>query len=327
MPLPTALVSHPACNRHDTGPGHPESRARLPALLEAARRDADLAPRLSLREATPAAEEDLLRVHTPEHVVWIRQVAAEAGRRGEILRLDPDTAVSADSWDAALAAAGCAIAAAGLAARGETGGAFALSRPPGHHATVHRAMGFCLFNNLAVAARAMQAHGLAERILVVDLDVHHGNGTQDVFYADPSVSFLSPHLAPHYPGTGGADERGAGAGVGYTRNVPLPHGTGAAEYRRRFLEALDESLASFAPDLVLASVGFDCLAGDPLGGLELEPADLHQLTLDLLDRTRGSARGRVAAVLEGGYVAERMGQGLVDVLRAFAGLPAAPGRA
>ena len=326
MPPPTALVSHPACNRHDTGPGHPESRARLPALLEAVRRDADLAPRLREQEARPAEEEDLLRVHTPEHVVWIRRGASEARRRGEILWLDPDTAVSGDSWDAALAAAGCAIAAAGLVARGEAAGAFALCRPPGHHATVHRAMGFCLFNNLAVAARALQVHGLAERILVVDWDVHHGNGTQDVFYADPSVSFLSLHLWPHYPGTGGAGERGTGAGVGHTRNVPLPHGTGATEYRRRFLEALEEAMASFAPDLVLVSAGFDCLAGDPLGGLALEPADLHRLTADVLERTRGTARGRVAAVLEGGYVAERIGQGLVNVLRAFAGLPPAPAR-
>ncbi|HEU4384741.1 MAG TPA: histone deacetylase [Anaeromyxobacteraceae bacterium] len=323
MPLPTVLVTHPACNRHDTGAGHPESRARLPALLEAVRRDAGLAPTLREHQARPAGEEDLLRVHTPEHVVWIQKGAAEARRRGEILWLDPDTAVSAESWDAALAAAGCAIDAAGLAARGEAAGAFALCRPPGHHATVHRAMGFCLFNNLAVAARAMQAHGLAERILVVDWDVHHGNGTQDVFYADPSVSFLSLHLWPHYPGTGGAGERGAGAGEGHTRNVPLPHGTTAAEYRRRFLEALDEVLASFAPDLVLVSAGFDCLAGDPLGGFGLEPGDLHRLTADLLERTRQTARGRVAAMLEGGYVGERIGQGLVNLLRAFAGLPPA----
>jgi acetoin utilization deacetylase AcuC-like enzyme len=324
---PAALVSHPACNRHDTGPGHPESRARLPALLEAVHRDADLVPTLLEREARPATEEDLLRVHTPEHVVRVRQAAADARRRGEVLWLDPDTAVSADSWDAALAAAGCAIAAAELVVRGEAGAAFALCRPPGHHAGAHRAMGFCLFNNLAVAARGMQAHRLAERILVVDWDVHHGNGTQDVFYADPTVSFLSLHLSPHYPGTGAADERGAGAGLGHTRNVPLSRGTAAAEYRRRFLEALDGALASFAPDLVLVSAGFDCLSNDPLGGLLLEPADLHRLTTDLLERVRGPARGRVAAVLEGGYIPERMGQGLANVLRAFAGLPPPPQRA
>ncbi len=317
-----ALVTHPACNRHDTGPHHPEGQARLPAMLDAVRRDADIAAVVVEREATPAREEDLLRVHAPEHVTAVREAAAEARRRGQVLWLDPDTAVSPASWEAALAAAGCAIEAAELVATGGASTAFALCRPPGHHATVHRAMGFCLFNNVAVAARHAQARGRAERVLIVDWDVHHGNGTQDVFYADPTVAFLSLHLFPHYPGTGSADERGTGAGLGLTRNVPLPHGTGAPEYRRRFLEALDGILASFRPDLVLASVGFDCLAGDPLGGLLLEPADLHQLASDLLERVRGSAKG-VAGVLEGGYVPERMGRALVDVLEAFAGLPKA----
>jgi len=322
-PSPTALVTHPACNRHDTGPTHPEGQARLPAMLDAVRRDAELASVLVEREATPALEEDLLRVHTPEHVIAVREAAAEARRRGQIVWLDPDTAVSSASWEAALASAGCAIAAAELAMAGEVPTAFALCRPPGHHATVHRPMGFCLFNNVAVAARRVQARAGADRVLIVDWDVHHGNGTQDVFYADPTVAFLSLHLFPHYPGTGSEDERGAGAGRGMTRNVPLPPGTGAAEYRRRFLEALDAALASFEPDLVLVSAGFDCLAGDPLGGLLLEPADLHQLTTDLLERVRRPAKGRVAAVLEGGYVPGRVGLGLVDVLRAFARLPKA----
>jgi len=323
VPSPTALVTHPACNRHDTGPGHVESQARLPAMLEAVRRDRELAPFLVEHKARPAEEEDLLRVHTPEHVMGVREAAEEARRLGEVLRLDPDTAVSPASWEAALGAAGCAIAAAELAAAGEGRTAFALCRPPGHHATVHRAMGFCLFNNVAVAARRLQARRRAERVLIVDWDVHHGNGTQDVFYADPTVRFLSLHLSPHYPGTGAAGERGAGAGLGGTFNVPLPHGTGAAEYRRRYLEALDLALAGFPPDLVLISAGFDCLAGDPLGGLLLEPGDLHQLTVDLLERVRAPAKGRVAAVLEGGYVPERLGDGLVAVLRAFAGLPPA----
>ena len=321
MSFSTALVTHPACNRHDTGPEHPESQARLPAMLEAVRRDAELAAVLEERKAAPALEEDLLRVHTPEHVMAVREAAGEARRRGQIVWLDPDTAVSPASWEAALAAAGCGIAAAELVVAGEVPTAFALSRPPGHHATVHRAMGFCLFNNVAVAARRIQARGGAEQVLIVDWDVHHGNGTQDVFYADPTVAFLSLHLFPHYPGTGSGDERGAGAGLGRTRNVTLAHGTDAAEYRRRFLDALDAALASFEPDLVLVSAGFDCLAGDPLGGLLLEPVDLHQLTTDLLERVRGPAKGRVVAVLEGGYVPGRVGQGLVNVLRALAGLP------
>ena len=324
MPLSTALVTHPACDRHDNGQGHPESPDRLRAMREAVRLDADLAAAVEERQAAPAGEEDLLRVHTPEHVMAVREAAGEARRRGQLVWLDPDTAVSPASWDAALASAGCAVTAAELVAGGVFPTAFALCRPPGHHATVHRAMGFCLFNNVAVAARRIQARGEAERVLVVDWDVHHGNGTQDVFYADPTVAFLSLHLFPHYPGTGSADERGAGAGLGRTRNVPLPPGTGASEYRGRFLDALDSALASFEPDLVLVSAGFDCLAGDPLGGLLLEPADLHQLTTDLLDRVRGPAKGRVAAVLEGGYVLGRLGPALVSVLRALAGLPPSP---
>jgi acetoin utilization deacetylase AcuC-like enzyme len=253
----------------------------------------------------------------------VRAAAAEAARRGAPVWLDEDTAVSGASWDAALAAAGCAVSAAAAVAAGAPA-AFALARPPGHHATADRAMGFCLFNNVAIAARQLQAHGAARRVLIVDWDAHHGNGTQDLFYEDPSVYVLSMHLgAPHFPGTGGADERGSGGGGGTTRNVPLPAGTGAAEYRARFREALDEALASFAPDLVLASVGLDALEGDPEGGLALAPEDLHGLTADVLARLGADGRGRFAGVLEGGYAVGAIGGGLVDVLRALAGLPPA----
>ncbi len=321
MASPTALVTHPACNRHDTGRTHPENQERLPALLEAVREDAELGTVLVEQIGRPATEEDLLRVHAPEHVARVREAAEEAKRRGTRVWLDADTAVSAASWDAALAAAGCAITAAATALDGSVATAFALSRPPGHHAMTDRAMGFCLFNNVAVAIRRMQADGRAGKVLVVDWDVHHGNGTQDVFYEDPSVYFLSLHLSPHYPGTGAAVEQGAGAGRGTTRNVPLRHGTGAVEYRRSYLDALDSALASFAPDLVLVSAGFDCLAGDPLGGFLLEPRDLHLITTDLLERIRAPGRRALAASLEGGYVPERIGSGLVNVLRAFAGLP------
>ncbi len=321
MPSPTALVTNPACNRHDTGPGHPENQGRLPALLGAVRSDEELGHVLVEQLGRPATEEDLLRVHRPQHVARIREAAEEARRRGGLVWLDADTAVSPASWDAALAAAGCAITAAEAVLDGPVATAFALSRPPGHHATADRAMGFCLFNNVAVAIRRMQARKRVDQVLVVDWDVHHGNGTQDVFYEDPTVYVLSLHLSPHYPGTGSAVERGDGAGRGTTRNVPLRHGTTAAEYRRRYLEALDSALASFAPDLVLVSAGFDCLAGDPLGGLPLEPQDLHLLTMDLLERVAAPAKGRVVAALEGGYVLERIGGGLVNVLRAFAGLP------
>jgi len=184
-------------------------------------------------------------------------------------------------------------------------------------------MGFCLFNSIAVVARWLQAHGHAERVLIVDWDVHHGNGTQDAFYDDASVFFLSLHQWPHYPGTGAADERGAGEGEGYTLNVPLAAGTSAAEYRRRVERALEEATRDFRPDFVLVSSGFDAMAGDPLGGLLLEPEDLHEMTRHLIDEIASGCDGRVVALLEGGYNTERLGLGTAAVLRALAGLPPA----
>jgi acetoin utilization deacetylase AcuC-like enzyme len=321
VPTRTVIVTHPACNHHDTGLGHPENQERLPALLAAAREDAELQEVLLEQLGKKATEEDLLRVHTREHVARVHEAVELARRRSRIVWLDPDTAVSSGSWEAALAAAGCAITAAETVLDGPSATAFALTRPPGHHASAGRAMGFCLFNNVAIAIRRLQAQRRVEKVLVLDWDVHHGNGTQDLFYEDPSVYYLSLHLSPHYPGTGAAVERGEGAGLGTTRNVPMPQGTRPSEYRDRYLGALDSVFRSFDPEIVFVSAGFDCLAGDPLGGFHLEPPDLHLLTADLLERAVDVARGRVVAALEGGYVLERIGSGLVNVLRAFAGLP------
>jgi acetoin utilization deacetylase AcuC-like enzyme len=322
--MPTcALVSHPWCRNHDPGPGHPDDPDRLTGISAAVRADPDLARVLVQVEAPAATLQDLLRVHTPEHVALVRQAAEEASRTGARQPLDPDTLVSGPSLDAALAAAGCAIEAAEIVARGEAATSFACCRPPGHHALPGRAMGFCLFNNVAIAARRVQQRFPIQRLLIVDWDVHHGNGTQDVFWVDPSVYYLSLHLSPHYPGTGAAFERGAARGAGTTRNVPLRRGTTGVEYRRAFREALDFALEEFTPDMVLVSAGFDCLAGDPLGGLLLEPEDLHAIASDLVDRTRSTCGGRLAAVLEGGYVHDRTGRGAVDVLRSLCGLPAA----
>jgi acetoin utilization deacetylase AcuC-like enzyme len=318
---PVLLFTNPACELHDPGPGHPECRGRLGALLAAIAADRQLGGRLEQRLPKPATDRDLLRVHTRAHVARVRAAAAEAGDSGAPVWLDEDTAVSGGSWSAARAAAGCAIAAADAVAGGAAGAAFALVRPPGHHATADRAMGFCLFNNVAVAVRRLLARGAVERVLVVDWDAHHGNGTQDVFYEDPSVYVLSLHLASHFPHTGGEGERGAGRGLGATRNVALPAGTTGAAYRARFLDALDGALASFAPDLIFASLGLDVLEGDPEGGLRLAPEDLHQLTVDVLDRLPGRAGRRFVGVLEGGYALDRIGGGLVAVLRALAGLP------
>jgi acetoin utilization deacetylase AcuC-like enzyme len=320
---PVVLVTHPSCAAHDTGDGHPESPARLAGILDAVRADAELASGAVVEVGgQPAEPDDLVLAHAPQHVALVRGMAERAARRGRVDWIDADTAVSGASFTAALAAAGCAITAAELVATGHAAAALALSRPPGHHAGYDRAAGFCLFNNAVIAARRLQALGLAERILFVDFDVHHGDGTQSILWEDPTTAYLSLHLYPHYPGTGAAWERGGGAASGNMRNVPLAHGTGAGEYRARFSDALSASLRAIQPDLVIASAGFDCLAGDPLGGLLLEPEDLHAIVAETAERTRASAGGRIVAVLEGGYVPGRVGLGAVNVLRALAGLPA-----
>lgn len=318
----TALVSHPACALHDTGWSHPEHQGRLPAIVKALYRDTPaLQPLVLQEEAAPAAEDDLLRVHTPTHVEAVRNAVRRAAERGQPLDLTLDTVVSPASWDAALGAAGAAIGAARLALSPEgPATAFALTRPPGHHATAGRAMGFCLFNNVAVAARWAQAEGGAERVLIIDWDVHHGNGTQDIFYADASVYYLSLHLAGHYPGTGHVHETGRGEGEGTTRNVAFPPQVPREHYLEVFRQELAAVFERFTPDLVLVSAGFDCLAGDPLGGLLLEPDDLHAMTRTVMDAAAPACGGRVAAVLEGGYVPARIGLAVVQVVRAFAGL-------
>jgi acetoin utilization deacetylase AcuC-like enzyme len=325
MPYPTAVLSHPDCALHDTGWGHPEHQGRLPAIVKAIHRDTPaLLDRALMKEAEPATEADLLRVHSPEHLDRIRRSVESAREAGQPVDLTMDTVVSAASWDAALAAAGAAIDGVRLVLHGEARTAFALTRPPGHHATADRAMGFCLFNNIAVAARWAQSEAGVERVLIVDWDVHHGNGTQDIFYRDPSVYFLSLHLGGHYPGTGHTHQTGAGAGEGSTRNRVFPHGVEAEYYLTVFREAVAEAVARSAPDMVLVSAGFDVLEGDPLGGLRLEPPDLHAMTRYLMEAA-APADGRVVCLLEGGYVPPRVADGVVHVVRALAGLDAPAG--
>lgn len=318
---PTGFYLHPASGRHDTGWGHPEHQGRLRALT--GRIEAEL-PTLLGRVVQgvggEADEGDLLRVHTADHLKRVQEAVARAKREGGVVALDADTVVSGASWDAALASAGAAIAACEAVAAGERSNAFVATRPPGHHATSDRAMGFCLVNHGAVAARWLQATGRAARILIVDWDVHHGNGTQEIFWEDGSVFYLSLHQWPHYPGTGSPSERGEGEGEGATLNVTLASGTPSQAYREAYRGALEEVRERFAPDFVLVSAGFDVLARDPLGGQELEPSDLGTMTEELLAWGRqASWEGRVVVLLEGGYVPERLGEGAVAVLRALSG--------
>jgi acetoin utilization deacetylase AcuC-like enzyme len=276
--------------------------------------------RVEQQEAPEATVEDLLLVHTPTQIDYVRDMCHRADLQQKVLPLDPDTRVSPASWEAALGSAGAALAAVDAVADGRLASAFVATRPPGHHATPQHAMGFCLFNNVAIAARHLQVTGRAERVLIVDWDVHHGNGTQDAFYEDPTVFYLSLHQAPWYPGTGDLEESGAGDGRGTTLNVPMAAGTAREEYRRVFQLALDQVGARFAPDFVLVSAGFDALAGDPLGGQLLEPEDFHGMGAEVVALADERCAGRVVALLEGGYQPHRVGQATVETLRALAGL-------
>ena len=290
-----ALCTHPACRAHVNGPGHPESPARLDAVL--GRLERDLVARGAARwvEAPLVEDADLLRVHARAHLLHLERVD-----RGGGAVLDPDTALGPGSLEAARRAAGAAVRATERALAGE-GPAFCPIRPPGHHATADRAMGFCLFNNVAVAARVALDRLDAARVLVVDFDLHHGNGTADAFRAEPRVRYVSTHQWPHYPGTGAASD----TGVGNLFHAPLPPGLPAGAYTRALLGAVDRALAGFAPSLLLFSAGFDALAGDPLGGFTWEPADCAAFTRAILERAGGPP---AVSVLEGGYAPARVAE-------------------
>ena len=300
--MTTAVVWHPACHLHQAGAGHPERPARLETVLEALR-DPALQESIEWVEAAPATRTELERVHPAAYLDHLGSLGARGGGT-----LDADTFLGPRSWEAVLASAGTAVAAV---ERGLAGGtAFAATRPPGHHALAGQAMGFCFVNNVVVAARHAQAAG-RDRVLIVDWDVHHGNGTQALVEADASIRFVSMHQFPWYPGTGAAEERG----VGNVFNVPRPPGLPRAVYVRDLLTAVDAALHAWPPDLILVSAGFDSLHGDPLGGFTLEPDDIAALTVALRERA-GSAP--VIGVLEGGYRLDLLAAGVAAHVRALA---------
>jgi acetoin utilization deacetylase AcuC-like enzyme len=292
----TGFVYHPDYLKHDMGAGHPESPERLRAIA-ARLEQGGVMPRLDRIDPIAAADEWVTQVHKPSYVAALKQHAPATGR----VMLDADTSMSPGSLPAAYLAAGGALAAADAIMAGRVDNAFCAVRPPGHHAEQDRAMGFCLFNNVAIAARYFQRkHGLA-RVLIVDWDVHHGNGTQHSFYDDPSVLFFSTHQYPHYPGTGRASESGSGKGVGATINVPMEAGEGDEEYLAVFQKVLVPAADAFKPDVVIISAGFDAHRDDPLAGMGLTENGYAELTRIVAGIARRHSKGRILSSLEGGY--------------------------
>lgn len=290
----TALFSHSACLYHDTGLGHPESPDRLRAVIGAL--EAEEFTWLDRREAPPATEEQLARVHALPYVRWIMARIPRTEAEG-LVQLDGDTLVSAGSREAALRAAGGVCAAVDAVMAGEVRNAFCAVRPPGHHAERDRAMGFCVFNNIAVAAlHARVVHGV-ERIAVVDFDVHHGNGTEAMFASDEDLLYISSHQWPLYPGTGNPKDRG----LGNILNLGLRPGSGSAEFRAAMSETALPLLEAFRPGLVLVSAGFDGHMDDPLAELDLLEADYGWITQRLVEIAAASCQGRLVSTLEGGY--------------------------
>jgi acetoin utilization deacetylase AcuC-like enzyme len=280
---------------HHTGRGHPERPERLSHAIDHLRRT-QLIERCELGHWSPVNEKTLELVHDRNMVQSIRALAERGGGR-----IDADTVISPRSYEVAASAAGAAVAAVDAVLEEPGRRAFCMIRPPGHHATANQSMGFCLFNHVALAAqRAITQHQL-DRILIVDWDVHHGNGTQDIFYSDPRVMFFSMHRYPFYPGTGAANETGTGPGLGFTRNEPVAFGTRRDDYRGRFERALADSASKIRPQLVLISAGFDAHAEDPIGSLGLQIDDFVSMTQSVIDVANANCAGRIVSLLEGGY--------------------------
>ncbi len=299
---------------HDTGPGHPESAHRYQVLGDALKPAAKAmgATRLAARAINQA---ELLRCHTAEYLHIVKTDLAEGAGQ---LRTG-DTMLSKDSGRAAAAAVGAGLAAVDEVMRGKLRRAFIAARPPGHHATPDRGMGFCIYNTIALMARHAIAAHECRKVLIFDWDVHHGNGTQDCFYEDGSVFFFSSHQQGIYPGTGAKDETGKGKGLGTTMNLPLPRGTGGGPILDAIRGPLAEKMNSFKPSLILISAGFDSRIDDPLGGFTLTDDDFAELTRELCRLADQHANGRVISVLEGGYNPEGLASASVAHFRAMAG--------
>ncbi len=309
MTASVAYLSHADCGRHDTGWNHPEHVGRLRAIPRALRNDLALYEAIQHLEGRHATPDEIALAHEPAYVQLVEDLAKRGGGR-----LDADTIESEGSWDAATAGAGCVLDAVDFSLAGTVVRSFSAVRPPGHHALGASGMGFCLFGNVAIAAHYARRNKQLDRVLVLDWDVHHGNGTQALVETDPNIRFVSMHQWPWYPGTGAADDRGPHQNVW---NVPMAAGLAREAYVSAFLSAVDAASVGFMPDLLIISAGFDSLAGDPLGGFTMEMHDVTRLTRELVSRADQWCGGRVVSALEGGYAPERLGEAAVTHLRAL----------
>jgi acetoin utilization deacetylase AcuC-like enzyme len=296
MTLATAILADPVYKEHQTGRLHPERPERMDAVVHALEQDGAIKDALRI-PVRPATVDELALCHTRPYIEIARRDVASGARDLST----GDTQISPQSFEVALKAAGGLLNAVDAVVERKAANAFCAVRPPGHHATPNRGMGFCLFNNVAIAARyAQKKHGIA-RVVIVDWDVHHGNGTQDIFYSDGSVFYFSTHQSPWYPGTGASNETGEGKGKGATLNCPFPSGSGSKEILGVFHSKLIPAMRDFKPELVLLSAGFDSRLGDPLGEFTLSDADFADLTTLMLEIAHKYAGGRLVSVLEGGY--------------------------
>lgn len=296
----TGLVTHPDYLKHDAGRGHPESPERLKAI-EAHLHKSGLMDQLVTIPTAHANEADLVpwidAVHAPAYRQALRQAVPAQGLR----YLDADTGISPGSWTAALTAVGGTLSAVDQVMAGQVSNAFCAIRPPGHHAESRRGMGFCLFNNVAIAARYLQRHHQIGKVTIIDWDVHHGNGTQEIFYEDPTVFYISTHQYPLYPGTGSEAEIGKGAGKGSTLNCPMPAGRDDDDYAAVFVKTIMPALKAFGPEFILLSAGFDAHRDDPLAGMKVTEAGFGEMTRLVRQLADAACQGRIVSCLEGGY--------------------------
>ena len=281
--------------KHDTGPNHPENSARIINTIKHLR-SANCWQKLDIKKPRAATVTEVSAIHSTSQIEQVAEIARSGGEY-----LDPDTYVSSDSYEAALNAAGAPLTAIDLIMDKKADNAFCLVRPPGHHATPEKGMGFCLFNNVAIAAKYIQSKYSLDRIVIIDWDVHHGNGTQDAFYDDPSVMYFSMHRYPFYPGTGAEEETGKDSGSGFTINIPLSYNTEPQEYLKFFEEILEKRIKPFKPQFILISSGFDAYRLDPISGLSLEASDYNKLTKLTQNVAKYCCDGRIVSCLEGGY--------------------------